>query len=297
MNPAASIVDIPHWVRAAPDAHERELRQAVHTIVTAVTRDENLRATMIMKGGILLAMRYGSPRFTRDIDFSTPLKLGEVTKEEVRQRMDAALRLTVELLDYGLDCRVQRCEVRPPNKPAATFPCIELGIGYAPKGTPLHKRLLQGQCPHAVSIDYSLNEAVEETDTLALGEGDGTLRVYSLVEVVAEKLRALLQQPLRNRYRRQDVYDLARLMDQLPGPDLNGRILTSLRHKCRARGIEPGPGSLDDPEIRRRAEAEYLTLKDDVPGELPAFAISYAAVLAFYHSLPWDKEEADKSKA
>lgn len=287
----SATIDIPQWVQAAPDAHERELRQAVHTIVMAVAGEERLREAMIMKGGILLAMRYGSPRFTRDVDFSTPLKLGEVTKEEIKQRMDSALRLTVEQLDYGLDCRVQRCEVHPANKPKPTFPCIELRIGYAPKGTPMHKRLLQGQCPQAVSIDYSLNEAVEEADTLSLGEGDGTLRVYSLVEVVAEKLRALLQQKERNRYRRQDVYDLARLVDQLTGPGLKGRVLHSLRRKCRARGIEPGADSLDDPEIRRRAEAEYLTLKDDVPGILPGFDVSYAAVQAFYHSLPWEEQE------
>lgn len=59
--------DITEWVEQAGDGEQRELRQAVHTILAAIAHDPHLRANMIIKGGILLAVRYHSSRFTRDM--------------------------------------------------------------------------------------------------------------------------------------------------------------------------------------------------------------------------------------
>lgn len=280
--------DIAAWVSQAP-SDQRELRQAVHTVLAAIAQDAHLRAGMIMKGGILLAVRYHSVRFTRDIDFSTAMKLSEVDPDELHKRLDASLRLTVEVLDYDLDCRVQGCKVNPPNRPNATFPSIELKIGYAYKGTAKHRRLLQHQSPSVLSIDYSLNEAISKTDEVVIGL-DQSVNAYPFAELVAEKFRALLQQVDRNRYRRQDVYDLA-LLSRLPrNESTEAAILDSLIIKARARQIEPRRESLNDEEVKRRAAAEYPTLKDEVPGELPDFEVAYAEVVTFYKALPWVKE-------
>ena len=277
--------DIAAWVDQAPN-DQRELRQAVHTVLAAIAQDTRLRAGMIMKGGILLAVRYHSTRFTRDIDFSTSMKLSEVEPDDVQRRLDASLRLTVEALDYGLDCRVQGCKVNPPNRPNASFPSIELKIGYAYKGTPKHRRLLQHQSPSVLAIDYSLNEAVSNVDEIVIGL-DQSINAYPFAELVAEKFRALLQQVGRNRYRRQDVYDLA-LLSRLPrNKNLEAAILASLLIKSRARQIEPQRDSLNDAEVKRRAAADYPTLKDEVQGELPDFEQAYAEVIAFYRALPW----------
>lgn len=277
--------DIAEWVRQAPN-DQRELRQAVHTVLTAIASDPQLRASMIMKGGILLAVHYHSARFTRDIDFSTDMKLGQVDPEEVRRRLDDSLRLMVETLDYDLDCRVQGCKVNPPNRPNATFPSIELKIGHAYKGTPKHRRLLQLLSPSVLSIDYSLNEAISNVDQIVIGL-DQSVNAYPFAELVAEKFRALLQQVDRNRYRRQDVYDLA-LLSRLPRDEsMNAAILESLLIKARTRNIEPTRESLSDEEIKRRAAAEYPTLRDEVLGELPDFETAYADVMSFYQSLPW----------
>jgi len=120
--------DISQWVRQAPDSTHAELRQAVHTILAAIAQDPHLRESMVMKGGILLAIQYHSVRFTRDIDFSTPLKRAQVNPGDVRTRIDNALRLMVESLDYDLDCKVQSCKINPPG-PDATCPSIDLKIG------------------------------------------------------------------------------------------------------------------------------------------------------------------------
>lgn len=56
--------DIAAWVQGAPDAVQRELRQAVHTVLVAIGGSSDLQAQMVMKGGILLAIRYESSRYT-----------------------------------------------------------------------------------------------------------------------------------------------------------------------------------------------------------------------------------------
>ena len=278
--------DISEWVNQAP-SEQCELRQAVHTVLAAIAQDSQLRAAMVMKGGILMAVRYQSVRFTKDIDFSTSMKLSEVNPDEVQRRLDAALRLTVEALEYDLDCRVQGCKVQPANQANASFPSIKLKIGYAYKGTARHRRLIQLQSTSVISIDYSLNEAISNTDEVLIGL-DQSVHAYSFVELVAEKFRALLQQVERDRYRRQDVYDLAFLSRMPRSKSIEAAILESLMVKARSRNIEPTRDSLNDAEVKRRAAAEYDTLKDEVQGELPDFEVAYAEVLAFYQALPWD---------
>lgn len=83
------------------------------------------------------------------------------------------------------------------------------------------------------------------------------MRAFTLHELIAEKFRALLQQPIRNRYRRQDVYDIAFLVEtnQLDDED-RAHILTTLIEKCRTRNIDPGITGIDESEIAKRAEAD-----------------------------------------
>ncbi|WP_271190539.1 nucleotidyl transferase AbiEii/AbiGii toxin family protein, partial [Dactylosporangium matsuzakiense] len=122
---------------------------------------------------------------------------------------------------------------------------------------------------------------------LNLGEADIAVRAFTLGELIAEKLRALLQQPIRNRNRRQDVYDIALLIDENPlGDALRVKILETLIEKCRSRRIEPTRESIDDPEVARRAQRDWETLRLEV-SDLPPFEERFAAVREFYRSLPW----------
>jgi signal recognition particle subunit SEC65 len=131
--------DIRDWVEAELDKSKKEFRQAVHTILSAIASDSNLKANMILKGGILLAIRYKSHRYTKDIDFSTERKLGgEITEDTVRKSLDSSLAQIVEELDYGLDCRVQSSKLQPKDR-NSTYPSIKIKVGYAYKGKPKHK--------------------------------------------------------------------------------------------------------------------------------------------------------------
>jgi predicted nucleotidyltransferase component of viral defense system len=280
--------DIKDWVEDASTKINEEFRQAVHTILLAIASDSNLKANMILKGGILLAIRYKSHRFTKDIDFSTERpRGGDITEDGVRKSLDSSLAQMVEELDYGLDCRVQSSKLQPKD-PNSTYPSIKMTVGYAYKGTPQHKRLLSLKSLNIVSIDYSLNEAIPNIENLKLNIKESLL-TYSLTDLIAEKYRSLLQQVSRNRSRRQDVYDLNLLIERF-GDIANferSKILNSLIIKSKARGIAPDINSFEDPDLKSRAEKDYHTLKDEIEGELPDFNESFQKVADFYRSLPW----------
>lgn len=284
MEPMAPI-SLADWVNEAPEP-QRGFREAVHIVIAAVSREPDLSGAMVMKGGILMGIRYQSPRFTTDIDFSSSLSLTDLSPETIHRSLDIGMARISAELDYDLECRVQACRVNPPHRPDASFPSIELSVGYAHKGTPKHKRLMQGQSPSVLTIDISLNEKMPESEDLKIGDGV-TLRIYSLNDLVAEKIRSLLQQVVRNRFRRQDVFDLNLLLTSRANEMKCEAILKSLREKASSRGIEVQSDSLDDPEVKRRARKDYHTLAGEVAEPLPDFDAAFSNLVAFYKSLPW----------
>ena len=279
--------DIAEWVEQADDS-QREFREAVHTILAAIANDPQLRANMVIKGGILLAVRYHSHRYTKDIDFSTTQSLSEINSDQIKEALNKNFIRIAEKLEYELDCRVQSCRIQPANKPDASFPSVKITVGYAYKGTKKHQRLLGNQSPTHISIDYSLNELMPNLERLDVGEGE-QLHAYTLIDLIAEKLRSILQQKIRNRTRRQDIYDLRLLIEKYPDLDKIEKqsILKSFIEKSESRDITPNKDSLDDAETRERSQKDYLTLADEIEGDLPDFNETYDAVNKFYKSLPW----------
>lgn len=120
-------IDIEQWVAEAP----REFllaRQASHVILRAVASDERLRTSMIIKGGTLLGIRYGSTRATTDIDFSTEKKLSEIDLEVFEKTLNDSMDLVESLLNYGIKCKLQSKKTEPNAQ--GTFPTIKMKIGY-----------------------------------------------------------------------------------------------------------------------------------------------------------------------
>lgn len=276
--------DLDAWAEAAPK-NQVEFRQAISIILTAVANDRYLSEIMIMKGGILMAIRHSSTRYTSDLDFSSSVARANFDQEKFDRAFRQSLAMIVADSDYGLDCRVQSCRFNPPDD-HCHFPNLELKIGYAYKGTPKHKRLMAGQSPSTIEMDFSLNEPINDVEVLRLERGM-CLQAYALTDLIAEKFRALLQQQPRNRYRRQDVYDLRFLLESGIDESKKQMIHRHLIMKAKARGIEPNRDSLANPELRRRAEKEYKTLADEIEGDLPDFDESFALIASFYRSLPW----------
>jgi len=280
-------IDIPAWVGKA-EGGDRTFREAVHIVLTAISSSTVLQSTMVMKGGMLMAIRYNSTRFTKDADFSTRDKYLEGNEVALLEELNAQIDLANETLGYDTMCRCQKYELKP-KKADATYPTLTVNIGYAQRSKKGEVTKLQaGQAVKIVSIDYSYNEAVFDVEILSLGDGE-MITAYSYINLLAEKYRSLLQQPVRKRYREQDVYDINLLLgrEQVLHPEEQKALLELLIASCRERGVEAKRDSIANPEVRGMAERGYADLVAGVAGELPPFNDAYAVVQALYEGLPW----------
>jgi len=284
-------LEIEAWVAEAP-ANQRKFRMAVHVILKAIATSDHLQPHMIMKGGMLLGIRYKSSRYTKDIDFSTPELFEDFNQDQFRIELDQSLAVAADELSYGIDCIVQSFKIQPKERPGIklTHPSLLIKIGYAEKGSRLHQKLLQQKCSDIIKIDYSFNEVVPHPEELSL-EGE-QLTAYGFTDLIAEKIRSVMQQVVRNRQRRQDIYDLNYLLDSTGV--LNGEekliVLKSIIIKSEGRLPEGfvNQNTLDDQKIHDLSKADYQLMADEVEGELPDFEESYSKVNDFYKSLPWN---------
>lgn len=244
---------------------------------------------MYLKGGTLMGVVYQSPRQTADIDFTAAFDPSDFLLKELKEDLDEEMKRAAANLGYpDIICQVQslKKKPRPQGFENKKFPAIEMKIAYAKRGTQTHKRLQQGNCPLVLKIEMSFNEPVECVEIVQLGD-KSQIHAYAFAELIAEKLRALLQQVKRDRNRCQDVYDIAFLVrDERFENKEKQDILTRLIEKSRLRDIKPDRESLESPEIRKRAREGWETLKLELP-ELPGFDGEFEVVVRFYRSLPW----------
>lgn len=283
-------IDIEQWVAEAPRDFQLA-RQATHIILRAISSDESLRTSMIIKGGTLLGIRYGSTRFTTDIDFSTEKTLSEINLDEFEATLNDAMDLVESFLNYGVKCKLQSYDIKPNAK--GTFPTIKMKIAYCLRSNAAQMKRLEvdRNCPLVIVIDYSFNEKSYNVEMLQLGDDDGEIQAYDICDLMAEKLRSILQQEVRNRGREQDIYDVNYLLTTIkPLSDSEKtKILNSLINKSVGKKIDYllHRDGIDDPEIKKRSSEKYPLLKDTVV-DLPDFDESYTRVAEFFKSLPWD---------
>ncbi len=281
-------VNITEWIDSVntdPIAHAQ--RQITEIILHAIAMTPFLAGRLYMKGGLLMGLGYGSARQTTDIDFSASSEYlpNSHTAAELCNHLNPALRRTAATLGYAdFVLQVQSIKEQPHKRyPNAKFPALEVKIGYATRGTIQEERLKERQASNFVQLDISFKEKTSRVQTLELAEGT-TLLAYSLNDMIAEKYRAVLEQSERNRYRRQDVYDL-RILIEVPGLDPT-EIVNSLFQKCEFREIVPTPHSILDSEIKRRSGSEWHTLELEI-SDLPDFEDCFKRVADFYLRLPW----------
>lgn len=283
-------INVRSWVEAAradPQLHRD--RQVTEVVLAAIGLSPSLRDGLVLKGGTLMALAFQSNRVTGDIDFSSqadPAGFDVLLRAE----LDASLGPAAIQLGYlDLVCRVQGVKRRPRPElfEDADFPALEVRIGSALRNTPQEQLLAEGRAARILLVEISFRDQVYSFQELHLDKPAVGVRAFTLEELIAEKLRALLQQPIRRRNRRQDVYDIAFLLERhaLDEAALQ-RVHHTLVEKCRTRGIEPTRASIENPEIRERAEREWGTLKLEI-SDLGSFDERFERVLTLYRSLPW----------
>ncbi len=213
-------IDLIQWIDAERDPVRRMVRQGMYAVMLATADVGHYFPTMVMKGGVLLAIRYGSLRYTTDLDYSTTAQLKQIDTELFLAYLDEALQRFSRDLGFDMDCRVQSHKISPP-KTTASFPTLQVKVGVARLTDAVQiRRLHNRSAVHTVAIDYSFNEWAASTQTL-IAAPDQHLLAYDLTDLIAEKYRALLQQVVRNRARYQDVYDLFYLLSTTGSIDVD----------------------------------------------------------------------------
>ena len=279
--------EVTQWVSAAPDAEQRLFRQATHCLLLAIAKRASASPEMVMKGGVLLAIRYHTGRMTKDVDFSTRSMYRDFapTQEAFIAELDRALAGAAAALPYGLQMRVQSCQVKP--RIDGNFQTLKIKIGYAVAGNARAlDRLNKGQSSQTLSLDYSFNEEIHDIERI----GDESLQVeaYGEFTLIAEKLRAYLQQEERDRERGRDIYDLWWVLKGRVFTEAElARLLSVIQSKAASRNIEVHRDSLVKPELIVRAEQSFGALVHQVD-LFPEFAEAFAVVKDFWGRLPWD---------
>ena len=123
----------------------------------------------------------------------------------------------------------------------------------------------------------------------------GTLCLYPCIDLVAEKFRALIQQPIRKRSRFQDVYDIFLLVSSSPpSKDEKEKVLEKLRQASEDRQVEIFPDSLRGTALIRLSRKGY---DNELPGLIggtpPSIDDAYTVVRELYESLPWTRFDQD----
>ena len=231
-----------------------------------------LREMLVFKGGTALKKCYfGDYRFSEDLDFTgrEGVPAGDVMEELMRRACEAAQALASEYAPVELV--FGRYVERNPHPGGQEAFLIRARL-------PWHRR---SDTPIKVEITMDepiLRPVVQRQIMHECGESlHVDVLAYSLKEIVAEKLRAVLQQVARlesrgrSRNRARDFYDLWRVLgtywEELDLDDFDVR----LHEKCQLRHVDfAGPEDFFDPRIVANVELEWeRSLGPLVPG-LPA---------------------------
>lgn len=284
-------VNIDAWIdKASRDPVLYLKRQAVEIILSVMSKPP-FQNTTYLKGGLLMGLVYNSPRETSDIDLTSTLAPTKIDLPALKATLNHLLKKQRTALGYlDLELSVQRFQHKPKNYPIteAHFPALDITIGYARKGSPDHQKLEMGKSTSTIPIEISFNEPVHDYQLIQINSAPEPLKAYSLLELLAEKIRAYLQQEIRHRTRRQDIYDLSILVQMF---DLDKSETEKLHEilidKCQLRGIEPNQQSLESHSLINRAKKNWDSLEQEIDVPLPTFDTCFKVVLEFYRSLPW----------
>ena len=207
-------------------------------VLAGISRVPVLQDTLVFKGGTALKKCYfGDYRFSEDLDFSglEGVPTGGEMECLVREACETAVHLLDEYAPVQIACeRYTEREPHPGGQEAFT-----IRARFPWQDRPQTRVMIE------VTVDEKILWPVERRQVIhEYGEPfDVDVQVYSLEEIVAEKLRALLQQADMferrgwSRSRARDYYDLWRVLgayrDRM---DLAG-FDSLLRKKCSVRGV------------------------------------------------------------
>lgn len=243
-------------------------------VLAGITQVDVLRDTLVFKGGTALRKCYfGDYRFSEDLDFTGvgPVPTGAAMESAMQEACAHAVKLLDPYVPVDIVCErhVER-EPHPGGQEAfdirARFPWHRQPQANVMVEIAVDEKLLKPALKHSVLHDYGEPFDVQVT-------------AYSLEEIVAEKLRALLQH-LRAlerrgwvRSRARDYYDLWRILGEHRGQlDLKD-FPTFLRKKCAIRDVTfTGPESFFPPSMLAVVEKTWDQWLGPLVPNLPPYS-------------------------
>ena len=261
---------------------DARVRFAQYAILRAIATSNALRPVLVFKGGNALDFVWQANRSTRDLDFSADASAQSFSPESLQTHLTPALRSSTQLL--GVLLKIHRIEQQPPGS-TKTFITYTINIGYAlPDETKLRERVEKGRpSPNVVPVDISINEPICEDRYIKIDDSH-ELRVSTIEDIIAEKLRALLQQPIRNRRRRQDLLDIAVTLQSHPGIDRRN-VAQFLLTKAEARNVHVSRSAFHEPGVTQRAKQDYEELRADARDVFVPFDAALEALNTFVDEL------------
>jgi len=217
---------------------------AIGHLLLAVAHEPVVADSLVMKGGTALKKLYfGDYRFSEDVDFSAEGgPRGDALEETLRA---VASRAEETLSGKGpfsvVVDRVVHRDPHPHDQESFAF-----RVQYPWQRRPLCLVKLEVTVDEPILLSATVRPVIH-------GYGEeltGAVRAYSLEEIIAEKLRALLQNEARRgergwvRPRCRDLYDLWRILGHQPAALDRAAVRSILPAKCAVRGV--GFGSAAD---------------------------------------------------
>ncbi len=242
-------------------------------ILAGIGTVDALREALVFKGGTALKKCYfGDFRFSEDLDFSAlgDVPTGEAMEEAIREACAVAVRMLDEYAPVEITCeRYTERDPHPGGQEAFT----------------IRARLPWQRAPQTrVMVETTVDEKVLKRAPLRrvlheYGEPlEAEVRVYALEEIVAEKLRAILQHVVKleergwSRSRARDYYDLWRVLGSyLDRMDLSG-FPAFLREKCAVRNVAfTGPDDFFQEPMLAYVERTWQQWLGPLVPDLPSF--------------------------
>jgi predicted nucleotidyltransferase component of viral defense system len=234
---------------------------------------------MVLKGGNALRFAFQSPRSTKDLDFTVAGNEIPDDTERLRSLLNDALRFAERRFRVKAKC--QHVERKPRPNPGSTRPTYSVSVAYQFEADRyFHNFEERNNISTVIPVEVSFNDRICET---CVWTGVSSVQVSSLEDILAEKLRSLLQQRTRNRNRCQDVYDIAKYVRQHTiDRDKIGRFLVE---KAIIREIDARKSSFDD-VIRAMAFEDYDTrIREEAPDDFIPFDDAWQDVVSLVQSL------------
>ena len=207
-------------------------------ILAGVARVAVLRDAIAFKGGTALKKCYfGDYRFSEDLDFTgtAGMPVGAAMSDAMHAVCEAAVGLLDVYAPVEITC--ERYTEKEPHPGGQEAFAIRARLPW--------QRLAQTR----VMVEVTMDEKVLRPPALrpvihGYGETlDAQVRVYALEEIVAEKLRAILQHAVEldergwSRSRARDYYDLWRVLGAYRNEMDLSDFASFLREKCSIRGV------------------------------------------------------------